>query len=148
MKRADSMKKTGMILVSIGLISGLFSACNTTKNISQLTYSIDNNYNSYEDDSYENHSYKERGVYIGDEPFSYIIAMGSRNSGGYSIKITEINIDENNNVEVIVEEREPSAGEGVTMAFTYPICKVVFNGKPSGISVKNTEGEEFDNIDF
>lgn len=90
---------------------------------------------------------KKRGYYIDtlDEPnapYYYIICMGEKNTGGYSLKIKEVNRD-NNKTEIIVEEIEPGKNETVTMAFTTPTVVVEFPEYQENIVIKNTNNEEF-----
>ena len=90
---------------------------------------------------------KKRGYYIDslDEPnapYYYIICMGEKNTGGYSLKIKEVNRD-NNKTEIIVEEIEPGKNETVTMAFTTPTIVVEFPEYQENIVIKNTNNEEF-----
>lgn len=106
-----------------------------------LTYEIDTNIGDY------NSVYSQRGIYY-DTPNSFIIAMGTKNNGGYSINIEEVHIDNNENVEIIVKEEKPEEGMTVTMAITYPTCKITFSKYPKSIIVKNTKGEIFKNINF
>ena len=90
---------------------------------------------------------KKRGYYIDtlDEPnapYYYIICMGEKNTGGYSLKIKEVNrVD--NKTEIIVEEIEPGKNETVTMAFTTPTIVVEFPEYQENIVIKNTNNEEF-----
>ncbi len=90
---------------------------------------------------------KKRGYYIDtlDEPnapYYYIICMGEKNTGGYSLKIKEVNrVD--NKTEIIVEEIEPGKNETVTMAFTTPTIVVEFPEYQENIVIKNTHNEEF-----
>ena len=90
---------------------------------------------------------KKRGYYIDtlDEPnapYYYIICMGEKNTGGYSLKIKEVYRD-NNKTEIIVEEIEPGKNETVTMAFTTPTIVVEFPEYQENIVIKNTNNEEF-----
>ncbi len=90
---------------------------------------------------------KKRGYYIDtlDEPnapYYYIICMGEKNTGGYSLKIKKVNRD-NNKTEIIVEEIEPGKNETVTMAFTTPTIVVEFPEYQENIVIKNTNNEEF-----
>ena len=91
-----------------------------------------------------------RGYYIytlnqTDSPYYYVIAMGEQSTGGYSISISDVKIDEENNVEVIVKETKPTGT--VTMAFTYPTCCLELKTLPNNIIIKNTEGEIFHEIE-
>jgi len=78
------------------------------KNISNIKYEIHTNYIQGTFD------YSKRGYYVNtykmpDSPWFYIITMGEKSTGGYSIDILEVKIDDNNNVKVIVEETSPKA---------------------------------------
>ena len=89
----------------------------------------------------------KRGYYIDttnkpDAPYQYIICMGQMSSGGYALKIKEVN-REDNKTEVIVEEIEPGENEIVTMAETTPTIVVEFPKSQDNIVIKNTKGEEF-----
>ena len=72
--------------------------------------------------------------------------MGEKNTGGYSLKVKEVNkIDEQ--TEIIVEEIEPKKNESTTMAFTYPTIVVEFPQEQENIIIKNTEGKEFTKLE-
>jgi hypothetical protein len=93
----------------------------------------------------------KRGYYIDtfnypEAPYLYIICMGEKNTGGYSLKIKEVNRD-NETTEIIVEEIEPKKDEIVTMAFTYPTIVVEFPKYQENIVIKNTKGEIFNELD-
>ena len=83
----------------------------------------------------------KRGYYIDtlnqiDAPYFYIICMGERSTGGYSLKIKEVNkVDDV--TEIIVEEFEPKEGSVVTMAFTYPTVMIEFPEYQDNIVIKN-----------
>ena len=71
--------------------------------------------------------------------------MGEKNSGGYSLKIKEVNkIDDK--TEIIVEEIAPGKDETVTMALTTPTIVVEFPTYQKNIIIKNTEDEEFSEL--
>lgn len=112
----------------------------TEGTISNITYKIHDNYNIY--------NFLNRGYYIDSEdesnaPYYCIIAMGRRNTGGYSIYITDLKIDEYNNVEVTVHETSPKPNGVTTQAITYPACCLELNTYPNNIVIKNTEGNVF-----
>ena len=75
---------------------------------------------------------KNRGTEVIEYNNEYyvIIKMGEKNSGGYSIKVTDVKIDKPN-VTIHVKENEPPEGSMVTMAFTYPYTVVKFDFKPN-----------------
>ncbi len=94
--------------------------------------------------------FTKRGYYIDtlnepNAPYFYIICMGEKSTGGYSLKIKEVNkID--NRTEIIVEEIVPGKGDVVTMAFTYPTIVVEFPKYQEDIVIKNTDGIEFEKL--
>ena len=90
---------------------------------------------------------KQRGYYVDTKnepnaPYQYIICMGEKNTGGYSLKIKEVN-KIGKKVEVIVEEIEPGKDQVVTEAFTYPTLIIEFPEYQEKITIKNTKGLEF-----
>jgi hypothetical protein len=93
---------------------------------------------------------KKRGYYIDtlnqkNAPYYYIICMGEKNTGGYSLKIKEVNkIDDK--TEIIVEEIVPGKDEVVTMALTTPTIIVEFPTYQENIIIKNTDDEEFSEL--
>ena len=112
-----------------------------------ITYEIHNNY------SQGGFDYSKRGYYVNtykmpDSPWFYIITMGKQSSGGYSIEISEVKINKNNDVEVIVKENSPKSGEIVTMAFTYPAVCLELNKMPNSIKIINTNGEVFEALNW
>ena len=91
--------------------------------------------------------FTKRGYYIDtlnepNAPYFYIICMGEKNTGGYGLKIKEVNKNENK-TEIIVEEIVPGKDDVVTMAFTYPTIVVEFPKYQEDIVIKNTDGEEY-----
>lgn len=108
----------------------------------KITYKINNK-------SSNSSGYSERGYYVDtlnqpNAPYYYIISMGEQNTGGYSIKITDVKIDENNNVNVTVKEKEPKQGEVTTMGFTCPTCELELSEEPNSITIKDTNGNEYE----
>ena len=104
-------------------------------------YTIDTSYNGQTID------YAKRGYYIDsldepDAPYFYIICMGEKSTGGYGIKVKEIN-KKDDLTEIIVEETSPDPGSTVTQALTYPKVVVKFPKYQEKITIKNTNGEEF-----
>lgn len=97
-------------------------------------------------DSY-NSQYKQRGycIDIVGGKYRYTICSGECHTGGYGIKITDLNVLDCGTVIVTVEETAPAPDETVTEAFTYPNCTIIFSHEPSdGIKIKNTAGVEFE----
>ena len=93
---------------------------------------------------------KKRGYYIDtldqpNAPYYYIICMGEKSSGGYSLKIKEIH-KISNKTEIIVEEITPGNNEVVTTALTSPTIVVEFPKYQENIIIKNTNNEEFNKL--
>jgi hypothetical protein len=105
-----------------------------------LSYVVDNGMGCYDS------TYARRGVYVefGDDFVSYVVAMGVRSSGGYSISIVDVFVDVGGNVVVLVSERSPGFDDFVSMAITYPVCKLVLDGVPDSIVVRSVGGEVFE----
>ncbi len=151
-KRKESLIKKESISTQKNTYSTMISfeyACGTLGGVtvqeSKLTYSINNELSLY------NSRYKERGIYYDtlnqpDAPSIYTIAMGERPTGGYSIEVKSVTIDDNENVVVIVEENTEDMRTAVTEAFTYPVCQVTLSHSPKSIVIKNTSGEIFKNV--
>ncbi|GGD93383.1 protease complex subunit PrcB family protein [Planktosalinus lacus] len=55
-----------------------------------------------------------------------MLHAGSYNSGGYSIKVSNVEVNGDTSY-VTVQKSEPKPGEPVTMALTNPFCVVVIN---------------------
>ena len=71
--------------------------------------------------------------------------MGQKNTGGYSLKVKEVNsID--GKTEIIVEEIIPDKGDTVTMAITNPTIIVEFSKYQENIIIKNTKGQIFEKL--
>lgn len=88
--------------------------------------------------------YVKRGYYVEEydsKKTLVVIAMGAKNSGGYSIEISKI-AENNSEVIIYVKEISPNHGDNVTNAFTYPITGVEFNEKPTKITVYNIDTNE------
>ena len=96
----------------------------------------------------DNNHYKVRGYYIDtlnqpDAPWYYTVAMGKKNTGGYSINIKSLNIDEEGNARIEVKEKKPNKDEAATMAFTYPYVTIEVNKPFKFVFIYNTESEIF-----
>ena len=90
----------------------------------------------------------ERGYYLcttGDDEYIYgvIIAAGEFNTGGYGIKISDIQYD-GTEMTIIVTETAPGPMDMVTQAFTYPCYGVVLSKMPLTVNVISDTGYEFD----
>ncbi len=154
-----------ILIIMISLIiylkstKGIFST--TEKNSNDITYEKNNEniinkeinhsitykiHDKYDLGSF-NHS--KRGYYVDtykmeNSPWFYIINMGRQYTGGFSIEIAEVKINENNEVEVIVKENVPKDDESVVMAITHPSVCLELSKKPTSIKIINTEGEIFE----
>ena len=138
------MKKKYFLIFLIALILFTLTGCNKdtkTKLIENEDYTINGEFTGKYIDI------TKRGYYIDtlnqpDAPYFYIICMGEKNTGGYSLKIKEVN-KINKKTEIIVEEIIPTKNDVVTEAFTHPTITVVFPKYQENIIIKNTKGEEF-----
>ena len=91
---------------------------------------------------------KKKGYLVygeGEDEFRYsiIIAAGEFNTGGYDIKITNLQYD-GTALTVTVLETSPAPDAMVIQAFTYPCCAVQFNKLPKTIKVVSEDGSEFE----
>jgi len=116
----------------------------TTGTLNGITYNLKPEYT-------RGNNQRERGYYIDtlnqpNAPYWYIICSGERSTGGYSINISNIEIDEKQNCKVTVRETSPSAGEVVTQALTYPTCILELSKAPTSITIQNEQGELFNYI--
>ena len=99
---------------------------------------------------YDNSDYKERGYYCCENdaraPLVIVLCSGERSTGGYGIRVADLEADEEGNLCVIVEEKAPKQEDVVTEAFTYPMATLLIyeeTGMPSSVTVKTTGGMEF-----
>ena len=95
--------------------------------------------------------YLEPGYYIDtfnkpNSPYLLIITLGKRNTGGYSISVDDIKIDNKSNVSVTVHENKPSESDIVTQALTYPYICIQFNKAINKVEIKDTEGKIFNQL--
>lgn len=137
--------KDGYVLLSQEIINTI-NKYNKSE-IKQVKYAINN------DLPYYNERYKERGVTYDtlntpNAPSYYFISSGEKSSGGYSISIKEVIVNNDGNVEVIIEESSPSPDEFTTLAFTYPVCCIEFESYQSNIVFKTENGETFKRLNF
>lgn len=141
------MKRKFLILPLIILAVFVFTGCNKnnkTKLIENTDYFVRGEFTG------EYLDITKRGYYVDtlnqpNAPYFYIICMGEKNTGGYSLKVKEVNkVDEK--IEIIVEEIEPAKGDKVTMALTYPTIIVEFPEYQENIIIKNTKKKEFSNL--
>ena len=92
----------------------------------------------------QNSKFKNKGYAITRESDRVIItvALGERNTGGYSINVTKVDI-EGDNATIYVEEKKPYPGDTVTQAFTYPSVNIEFNKMPINISIYDSNNNKF-----
>lgn len=126
------------------------------ENIENIEYEIINDYedlNEINDDyNFSNCSCTSKGYCIGtltghNRPIVYKICMGEKPTGGYSIKISKVEITKNRDVKVIVEKHSPAKGEIVTQAFTYPECAIEFEYPyPNSVKIVDKNGNQYGNL--
>ena len=63
------------------------------------------------------------------------ISMGMRNTGGYSIDVTKVEIDDYGTTLIYVKETTPGLRDNVTMALTYPSVTIRLLDKTDNIKV-------------
>ena len=141
------MRKKCIIILLVVFCLLLFTGCNKndkTKLIEGTDYNVKGEFTGkYLDIS-------KRGYYIDtlnqpDAPYFYIICMGEKSTGGYSLNVKEVN-SVDSKVEILIEEIAPVKGETVTMAITNPTIIVEFPKYQENIIIKNTKGEIFDKL--
>ena len=93
--------------------------------------------------------YKEWGYYRYEHdaraPLVLELCSGEHSTGGYHIRIVNLEADEEGNLCVTVEETAPKSEEVVTDAFTYPKVTLLIYEEtkmPSSVTVKTTGGTE------
>ena len=120
----------------------------STRKLEQQGTVGDIEYRVLSQDEYGNLMTRQRGYYVDtlDEPnapYFIVICSGSRNTGGYDIKIIDLAIEENDILAIYVEETAPSPDMMVTEAITYPYCVLEVNKMPKGLRITNQIGDEF-----
>ncbi|MBQ9490202.1 MAG: protease complex subunit PrcB family protein, partial [Lachnospiraceae bacterium] len=101
-----------------------------------------------ENEDYDS-NYKDRGYYRYENdaraPLVLEFCSGEHSTGGYTIRIVNLEADEEGNLCVTVEETAPKPGETVTEAFTYPRATLLIYEEtrmPGSVTVKTTGGAE------
>lgn len=102
------------------------------------------NYEIFNDTNYYDSKYSKRGYYIetnnNSDSMMVIIAMGSKKSEGYSIKIKNIVISiEQLLARIEVEETSPGDDQIVNGNIIYPCVKIKFSKKLQNLFVINIE---------
>lgn len=139
----------GIIIIMIGCVISKIILENRTIHLDGTISGID--YKILYNNEYETRQFRERGFFINtlnqpNSPYWYIITMGEKGSEGYSIKIVNVKIDKDKNVEVIVRETVPPENSSFTTAFTYPTCCLKLSEGAETIVIKNTKGEIFNEL--
>ena len=119
----------------------------TTESSTSLETPVDITYEINNDTSDNNMLFTERGYFIKQENGNYtiIIMQGEHATGGYSINIKDVSLEEDT-LNIVVEETSPGPMDMVTQAFTYPTCEISINVLPSKIKITNTDGYEFKEV--
>ena len=141
------MKNKSFLILIVVLCLFVFSGCNKNDK-SKLTEGVDYKINGEFTGQYLDIS--KRGYYIDtlnqpNAPYFYVICMGQKSTGGYSLKIKEVK-DVDGKIEIIVEEIVPNESDMVTMAITTPTIIVEFSKYQENIIIKNTEGQIFEKL--
>lgn len=89
-----------------------------------------------------------KGYYILTESGSgghyyIIIFSGEKNTGGYGIEVTGIEMEDDDTLIIEVTETSPSANDIVTQAFTYPHCVIELTRLPENLTIVNEHGYKF-----
>jgi len=95
----------------------------------ELQYKIINNSDYHKD-------YKDKGYYVTkkDNKTIVTVASGEHSTGGYSIKIVKVSINDKS-ASIYVKETSPSDKDMVTEAFTYPTTSVELYSNLDNIKV-------------
>ena len=93
---------------------------------------------------------KNRGYYLDtldepDAPYFIFVCSGEKSTGGYSIEVSDILVNDRGEMTVVVEETSSSGGM-VTEAFTAPYCGVTLKECPADVKVVDIYGNQFDCI--
>lgn len=142
--------KLKIICLCICLTLFLLGGCTVneiTESSTSPETSVDITYEINNDTSDNNVLFTERGYFIKQENGNYtiIIMQGKHATGGYSINIKDVSLEEDT-LNIIVEETSPGPMDMVTQAFTYPTCEISINVLPSKIKINNTDGYEFKEV--
>lgn len=89
---------------------------------------------------------EKHGYYVSADKLTYTVCMGMRSTGGYEIKIINVDVDNNDNVIVSLKEISPEPDAMVTQALTYPSTTITFNKEPKSIIFMNEDGTSYREI--
>jgi hypothetical protein len=98
------------------------------------------------------HLKRQRGYFVFN-PKDYVtgnylyvlISAGEKPTGGYSINIDSLTL-QNNTLKVVIKEQEPDARDGVIQVITYPLVVVKMYDLIEGIYVIDEDNKEFKEI--
>ena len=139
------MKKKYLILPVLLLCMLFLVGCNKGGDKATLTentdYTIDNTY------PVNNMDLTKRGYYIDslnepNAPYFYIISMGNKSVEMYTLELKEVTRI-NGKTEIIVKEIPPTQEQMSQEGFKYQTIVVKFPEYQENITIKNTDGEEF-----
>lgn len=104
--------------------------------IDEVSYEIvDYNYNDLYDSCY---GHKEIDGYV-----YYTLSLGSRNTGGYSINIYDIQVDDDKNVSVFFNEITPDPSSMVIQVITYPSITIKFSNNVNSVKFYSNDIYEY-----
>lgn len=94
-------------------------------------------------DNKDDSKYSTRGYYVEEVNNKVLVtvAMGEKNTGGYSINLVRVNIIDDG-AQIYFEEDKPSEKDVVTQAFTYPILQIEFDKMPKYIMAQSLDTYE------
>ena len=79
-----------------------------------------------------------------NSPIFFFITCGEKNTGGYGVVVTDITVDEDENMEITVCFTEPEPDAVVTMALECPMTQVAVDRFPASITIKTVDGIELE----
>lgn len=86
--------------------------------------------------------------YDEDTGYMYIaVLMGKKNTGGYSVEVTDVE-DVEGRTNVWIKESKPMPGYAVIQAITYPYTVIRAKGITPNITIKNSSGTVYDNLNY
>ncbi len=143
------MKRKYYLVLLLFISLFVFVGCNKEKELIDATKLVENkDYFVRGEHNVKYLDLTKRGYYIDtlnepNAPYFYIICMGEKNTGGYSLEVKEVYRTDDNETVVIVKENTPGKNDMVTQALTYPTLMIEFPTYQEEITIKNTEGVEF-----
>jgi hypothetical protein len=86
--------------------------------------------------------------YDEDTGYMYIaVLMGKRNTGGYSVQVTEVE-DVEGRTNVWIKENKPQPGTNVLQVITYPYTVIRAKGITPNITIKNSSGTMYGDLTY